>query len=61
MNQNQIISQRCAEDYDDSYYVIIYKTKNGQQIEKPYEDDENGTLLPVALLTVFCHPKINNL
>ncbi len=35
------------------FYVILYTDKNGNQISKPFDDDENGTLTPIAIVNVY--------
>jgi len=35
------------------YYLVAYSNRNGEQICKPYYDDENGTLKQVDLFLVY--------
>lgn len=38
---------------DNDYWLIIYKDLNGNQIVKPFDDDEKGTLTKVAMAYVY--------
>lgn len=35
------------------YYLVVYSNSNGEQICKPFYDNENGTLKQVALFIVY--------
>lgn len=35
------------------YYIVIYNDSLGNQIEKPFFDDENGELKQIAIVHVY--------
>lgn len=52
MTQEKTINPIHAEDNFD-YWLVAYVNEKGEQIAKPYYDDENGKLKQVAMFYVY--------